>query len=291
MSLCIINETHAVARDEQFIAQFEQTVKDMIEKFVLIEPQDKVVVAVSGGKDSTVLLHVLNKLGYDVEAVTVDVHIGCYTKKNFENITNFCAKLGVKLHASSFRKSYGYSVCYMTSMLRQKNKTLGSCTVCGVLRRKSLNQLSREVGATKIATGHNMDDEAQTILMNVIKGKMNLNARLGPKQTLAEDNFVQRIKPLYFISEAEIEKYSKMHNFPVHYGRCPCGVSSTRGRLRDKLTDAQKNNIMKWFTAILPALRQKYKSSKTLNKCNSCSEPCTGSLCQACKILNQIQAG
>jgi len=108
MSLCTIDGIQTLEKDEKFIEQFEQQVKKTIEEYQLINSDDKVVVAVSGGKDSTVLLNVLKNLGYDVEAITVDVHIGCYTKKNFENISKFCKKLGVKLYASSFRKSYGH---------------------------------------------------------------------------------------------------------------------------------------------------------------------------------------
>ena len=284
MSLCVINKTESLPRDETFIQEFEQKVKDTIQKHKLFHPEDKVVVAVSGGKDSTVLLHLLKKFGYNIQALTVDVHIGCYTKENLERITRFCMSVNVPLHAKSFREEFGYSVCYMTSMLRQKNQTLGSCTVCGVLRRKVLNQAARGLG-TVLATGHNMDDEAQTILMNTLKNRLYWNARLGPKPKL-NDGFIQRVKPLYFIPEEDIERYSKMHAFPVKYQRCPCGLTSTRSSVR-QITKEQKKNIIDWFMKTLPQLRQ--NGSRSLQQCTECGEPCSNALCRACTIIQKVK--
>ena len=106
----------------------------------MISTSDKVAVAVSGGKDSSVLLYILKKLGYDIEAVTVNSNIGCYSDTNLENIKKVCGDLGVKLHVADFKENYGKSVCYMTDVLEEKGMKLGTCTVCGVLRRRLLNK-------------------------------------------------------------------------------------------------------------------------------------------------------
>jgi uncharacterized protein (TIGR00269 family) len=161
--------------------------------------------------------------------------------------------------------------------------------VCGVLRRRILNRAAREAGFTKIATGHNLDDEAQTVFMNIVKNKLDINARLGPKPSLSDDSFVQRIKPLYFISESDIAKYSKMHAFTVHYGRCPCSLSSTRNTLRSLLSSSEvKANIMSWFRRNLPVIKEKFKSRKVLGKCAVCREPSSSSVCRACSIVREI---
>lgn len=290
MSLCILNNRESLPKDGQFIADVERRVAQTIQEFDLMDKEETILVAVSGGKDSTVLLHILKKLGYDVEAITIDAHIGCYTKENLEKVTKFCNDCNVKLHVFSFREEYGHSLCDMTKILKKNNKPLGSCTVCGVLRRRILNQAARKVGWKKIATGHNMNDEAQTIFMNIMKSKMNQNARLGPNPEGIGDGFVQRIKPLYFISEEDIAMYSKMHAFPVNYGKCPCSLSSTRNNLKDFLTPEMNKNILAWFKKVLPKLQKKYKGTGRVGECTACGEPSSRKICRACDIVSSVTA-
>ncbi len=296
--LCILEEIETLQPDCDFIQKFENTVKQTIEKYNLIAPDDKVLVAVSGGKDSTVCLSVLKKIGYHIEAVTIDTHIGCYTKKNLENIKNFCQSHSIKLHVFTFRKEYGYSVCYIRDTLQEKGHNFSSCTVCGVLRRNILNRVVREVGATKVATGHNLDDEVETFLMNLFKNRQSLNARLGPSPGLIKDKlFVQRIKPLYFCKESDIEKYSKMMAFPVQYKRCPCSFNTMRSYIRELLEEFYKINpngivnLLNYLVSVLPNLRQKFasKSSSVPSRCSLCGEPCSGSVCRSCSIVNLIK--
>jgi len=110
--------------DLQFMQKFEQRVQQTIEEHNLFSPEDKILVAVSGGKDSTVLLGVLHSLGYPVEALTVDVHIGCYTDENLQRVKKQCEDLGVKLHVRAFREEYGHSVCYIRDAVQEKKQLI-----------------------------------------------------------------------------------------------------------------------------------------------------------------------
>ncbi len=248
----------------------EQKIQQTISKFGLFNKKEKVLVACSGGKDSTTALYILKKLGCNVEAITVDAKIGNYTEENLNNLKEFCKKGKIKIHIISFRKEFGHSLCALKSILHSKGFQLTSCTICGVLRRYLLNKYSRKLKASKIVTGHNLDDEAQSILMNLFKNNLHLLARLGPITGVTKDKkFIPRVKPLYFIPEKEIKAYSKAHNFPVKYSACPCCTDAFRNHIRqlldnyEKISPGVKQNIVSNFIRMLPKLKSNIAKSNT----------------------------
>ncbi len=273
-----------------FAKYFEGKVRKTIENYGLVSKGDKVLVACSGGKDSTTALYLLNKFGYDVEGIFVDLHIKRFSEINRENLEKFCKQHEIRLHVLSFRKEFGCSLCYIQEILAKKR--IKSCAVCGVLRRWLLNKKCRELGATKLATGHNLDDEAQNILMNASKHNPQLGINLGPRTgVISDEKFVQRIKPLYFCVESESRKYSELMGFPVLYERCPCGLPGYRTWFRNflnELGDETKQEIVAEFLKSLPALREKYKTEEKLAYCSVCGEPARNSVCKACFWLKNL---
>jgi len=294
--LCEVEHKHEqkeLSKDDiDFIDFFEQRIKKTIEDYEMVKPNDKLVVAVSGGKDSTAVLWVMKKLGYDVEAVTVDAHIGCYTQKNLENIRTVCNTLKVSLHELPFRKIFGASLCYIRDMLKAKGHDLKSCTVCGVLRRSLLNKKSRELGATKLVMGHNLDDEAQAFVMNLFKNRLELSARMGPVNGKNQEGFVSRIKPLYFTPEKDVIRYSQLMQFPVHIGKCPCSVEGFRNQVKDFLNrmELQNKNVKQTIVSYVLKNVSKIKNNpQTLNDCSLCGEPCAEQQCRPCQILSYLK--
>lgn len=288
----------AEPRDEAFIHQFHDRVEQTIREHRLFTKQNKVLVAASGGKDSTALLHALKQLGYQIEAVTVDARIGCYTEENLKNLKKFCEKLGIVLHEIDFKKEFGMALCHLRDRLHAKGYDYKSCHVCGVLRRYLINKKAKELTPDAIATGHNLDDESQVIMMNLLRGTVEFAARLGPKSGLSEqsERFVQRVKPFYFTREADVVRYAKMMQLPVKYGMCPCSSDSYRREIRNIFsilprTEQAKENIMSAFMAVLPKLKGYYRSQeKELRECLACSEPACNELCNACSLLKKINA-
>ncbi len=277
-----------------FDKKIEDSVKKTIKDYKLLNKKDRVLVACSGGKDSTVVLYLLKKFGYNVEGLIVDLEIGGYSKTNLDNITQFCDKKSIILHKASFREEYGYSKCKIERMLKSKGHKLNSCTICGILRRYMLNKKSRELKFDKIVTGHNLDDEAQAVMMNFFRNTMHLQSRLGPMSgNLKSEKFIPRVKPLYFCAEEDIKKYSLSHKFPVLYERCPCIVDSYRNKVREILNNLQDNafvkkNIVTHFLKILPNLKKQHGKHE-LKICVICGEPTSEKICTTCKIIGKLK--
>jgi uncharacterized protein (TIGR00269 family) len=283
-------------RDSKFIENFERRVEKTIKRYRLCDKKDKIFVACSGGKDSTTVMYLLNKFGYHVEGLMIDLLMGEWSKKNLQNMKKFYKETGVKLNVISIRKELGYSICYIKSVIKSKSKfKVTDCIVCGILRRWLLNRKARELGATKLATGHNFDDEAETVLMNIFDGNPKLGVSMGPKVGITKDSkFVQRIKPLYFVKEVDVRKYSELMGFPVLYARCPCSVGVTRRRIAKFLDDLEseipkiKKNIVNNFSLLIPRLKRSFKG-EGMRYCEVCGEPSRGHMCNACKVIKMLK--
>ena len=294
------------------IKQFERKVQQTIKRYKLLDKRDKVLVALSGGKDSMTVLYLLKKFRYNVSALHINLEMGAWSEAHLNNIKKFCNELKVPLTVYSIRKELGRSMCSIKSIVKSKTK-LQDCTICGIIRRWMINKKARQLGATKIATGHNLDDASQTVLMNYFKGNLFIGLNEGPYVGVTQDKkFVQRVKPLYFIPEKDVANYSKSMNFPVIYERCPCVVGAYRHKIRGMLDEMEKSNpktkkshkdfrvpkmrshfgikenIVNSFLKILPRLRKKALAGKPIY-CKICGEPGRKDICRACSIMRYLK--
>jgi uncharacterized protein (TIGR00269 family) len=278
-----------------FEQQFESKVKKALKHYNLSK-KEKILVACSGGKDSTTVLYLLNKFGYNVEALIIDLHIGTWSKKNLDNLKSFCEQKKIKLHIIDLREEMGGSMCFIRSQVQSKEK-LNNCTICGIIKRWLLNKKTRELNATRIATGHNMDDEAETVLMNFFRRTLKLAAAMGPKPGIIEDiKFIPRIKPLYYCLNKDIRTYSELKKFPVEYAPCPCSTDVFRRNIRNMLNQLEetntkiKENIVNNFLTIQPKIRAKVKDEKAkLHYCKLCGEPSVQNICQTCRLMKLVK--
>lgn len=282
---------------DHFLNYFERKVFRTIRKFDLMKHEDKICVATSGGKDSLAVLYMTmlycKKYNIDFFALNIDEGIEDYRAHTIKDLKSFCEKYNIPYHIVSFKEKFGFTLDEMIKKAISKNKK--PCTICGVLRRTLLNRAARELGATKLVTGHNLDDESQAYLMNLFLGNMRHNASLGPITGLNTNNkFVPRIKPLYLVTEKETRLFCLMKEFNVHFSECPNIHQSFREKVRDKLNDLEedrkgtKNGIVNAFLEILPMLKENYKNVKEFNYCKKCGDPCSGEICNACTIEAEL---
>jgi tRNA-5-methyluridine54 2-sulfurtransferase len=271
-----------------FISYIENKIKSTIKKHKLIKKSDTIVVGVSGGKDSLTILYLLRK-HKNIIALCIDEGIANYRDTTIEDMKAFCTKHKITYKIVSYKKEFGLTLDEMLKKLNVK-----PCTICGALRRYLLNKTARELGATKMVTGHNMDDEAQAVLMNLFRHQIDILPRLGPITGMIKDKrFVPRIKPLYFLTEKETAAYSFLMDFGIKYTVCPNAAQAYRGEIGEFLNEMEKEypgtkeNILKQFVDSLPTLRKKTKPA-SIHACTQCNEPCMQDMCKACQYLVKL---
>jgi len=264
-------------------------VKNFIEKWNLLSKKDKILVALSGGKDSGTVLYILKKLGYNVEGLHLQLGVAKWSDKCLNAVQELCKKLNIPLHVFDVKKNFGTSMCYLRSVIQNKQK-LKNCHICGVLKRQILNKLARTLKATKLVTGHNLDDEAQTVLMNFLLGNLEVARRVGPVTGLIKDKkFIPRVKPLYFCSEKEIKDFAISKKIPFVPEPCPCSIDAFRRKIKnwlDQFDDSVKMKIVNYF---LNEIKPKLKKEKfELKYCKKCGEPTAKDICKVCSLFSGL---
>ena len=291
------HNTLALCRNH-FLTYVEEKVESTIRRYKLMQKDDIVCVATSGGKDSLTVLYMTmlhcKKYGIGFFALAIDEGIENYRDHTLDDLKVFCSKYDIKLNIVSFKDRFNYSLDNMRDNLKEKTNKK-PCTICGIFRRKLLNEASRELKATKLVTGHNLDDEAQSYLMNVLKGNMGHNAGLGPITGLNKnEKFVARVKPLYFVAEKETRLYAFLRGFKTEFNECPNIELSFRAYVRDRLNEIEnkfpgaKQATVNSFLEILPMLKERYKGRKDFSNCIRCGDPPSGDVCNSCLLEEEL---
>lgn len=270
--------------------KFRKTVND----YEMISPGDRVLIAVSGGKDSMTLMHLLTDFtdhrSIDVATLTIDEGICGYRDESLKLVNKASKKLGIGNIIIRFKDAFGKSLDRMSNSITEEDKP-STCTYCGVLRRSLLNQAAFELGADKLAVGHNLDDGVQTIMLNYIRGDLSRLSRLDPN-IKDREGFVPRIKPLREIPEKEVTIYSLIHDFEAQIAECPymSGLRTDIGEFLNNLESKHpttKFKILRMFERLkqyLPDTSEEFK----LKKCDNCGEPTPESPCRTCELLDKL---
>jgi uncharacterized protein (TIGR00269 family) len=226
-------------------------------------------------------------------AITVDEGIRGYRDEALKIAAQNCDSLGVEHLVVSFKKLFGHTFDDMVMRLRKKGVKETPCAYCGVLRRKALNIAARDAQADKLATGHTLDDETQTILLNIFHGDVLRIAKEKPFTDKDHPKLVPRIKPFCEIPEKETALYAYVKGVRFQSTPCPYAADALRNDARailDGLEDkhpGMKFTVFKSIERIRPAL-ESLANREGLRECSECGEPTTGRVCRTCQMLGQI---
>ncbi|MFW9856868.1 MAG: TIGR00269 family protein [Candidatus Thorarchaeota archaeon] len=277
----------------------EKRVQKTISKYGMLTKDDHIALGFSGGKDSAVLLKILLKLkkrhqSCKLTVLTVDEGIKGYREDCLELTQKQTEKYLIDHVIVSFKDLYGVTLDQVVAKSHQNNNGAPACTYCGLLRRRALNLAARKIGATKIATAHNLDDEAQSIMMNLLRGDVGKFTRFSRHYPSEDQPLVPRIRPLVRISEPEIVLYAVASQTKYHDIPCPYASSAMRNDIRTFLSEMETkrpstlinivnahDNLLKYF----PSSNTVWKDPV---RCKICKEISSRDICPVCQFLEKL---
>ncbi|MCS7102775.1 MAG: TIGR00269 family protein [Candidatus Korarchaeum sp.] len=261
-----------------------------------LRQQDKIMVAHSGGKDSSLAL-LLTKgfsdeardFGLRVVSVTIDEGT-LYRRASVELARKLAERLGVRQVTVQMNEVLGFSIEELRSVI-PRNWKRNACTYCGVLRRQLINAVAREMGATVVVTGHNLDDLIQTSLMNLVRGDLNALTKAMRHERRYEEGLVPRVRPLKYVYEREVASLVVALGIPAHLGKCPLAQGMRIGIRREidfieELEPGAKLRALSFFENTL----SKLEVSVSIGECSICGEPTTLDVCKACQFRGEVSS-
>lgn len=271
-----------------------------IAKYGMLKYDDRIAVAVSGGKDSLSLLQVLAKIEESYPqasliAISVDEGIQQYSDKNLKIASEKCKKLGIEHYTVSFEEAYGWTQDEIVSCLDQGEENgVTPCTFCNILRNKILNIAAREVEAEKIATAQTLDDETQATLLNILHGDVFRIVEEKPVTGKARPKSVHRIKPFCEIPERETTLYAYIKELRSQDLSCPYSSEEKRDYIRLFLNRMEHKHVGTKFTIFKSMQRirsviEKTSSRVELSECSECGERSAQNTCKACQMLRRFK--
>jgi len=259
-----------------------------------LKQQRNIAVAISGGKDSAAVLWALNDiLGKNPEvkltALTVDEGIEGYRPPSIVAASKLCDTINVPHEIISFSEVVGLTMDETSRVAAP----LTPCSYCGVWRKKCLNLRAMKLGADVLATGHNLDDMAQSIAMNVFNGDVKRLTRMGPHRKVLP-GMVPRIMPLRTIPEKETYLWAYLNDIPFEDSVCPYAATAHRGLFREivnkieKTTPGTRHRLLGSYDEIYACMTGMSKPAE-LNHCEICGQPTSQETCKACEMENGVK--
>ncbi|AXI25095.1 TIGR00269 family protein [Methanofervidicoccus sp. A16] len=266
---------------EHFIEYFERKVRRTIDRYKLLKEDERILVALSGGKDSAVLSYVLKKLNYPIQCLYINLGIGKYSDRCEEYAKKQCEVIDAPLHVVRIRELLGAGV----GELRTSRPT---CSYCGTTKRYISNKFAYDNNFDVVVTGHNLDDEASFIFGNILNWSTQYLAKQGPILP-GEGKFVKRVKPLYEITEREIVAYASAVGIEYVTDKCPYSKGAITLKYKEvinQLEEMRPGTKIKFVRGFLKkrCLFEGEVERGEIKECKVCDMPSGGEVCSFCRI-------
>ncbi len=305
--------------DEHFRRSVDKRVRrriredDLLSSSATPDDPETWLIGLSGGKDSVVLTKLLHDTFEEdprVELVALTIHEGIegYRDESLAACEELAADLGIRHEVVTYEEEFDLR---MDDVVEKDPENMAACAYCGVFRRDLLSKYAEEFGADKLLTGHNLDDEAETALMNFLEGDVaqtakHFDASLAPfgerddEATRSDqDHFVPRAKPLRDVPEKEVALYARLADLPAHITECPHSSEAYRGEIQDLMLSLEDNHpgtrhsIMAGYEQLAALAADEYgagEGDRELVECERCGASTTRDLCRKCALVDAIEA-
>lgn len=287
-----------------FIEDVVERVRREVKRWNMVNPNDNVLLAVSGGKDSFVLLDIMSMIHDPSKQVALSIVEGVegYNREeDIEKMRKYARERGIDFIKVSFKEFIGASLDELVARSWEKGLNTSPCTYCGTLRRRIMNYYARILGMDKLATAHNLDDEVQTLLLNIVRADRMRLIQSHPKAPVLSDRIVRKIKPLRKVYEWETVMYSYIKGFRFQETECKYIYlrPTLRAKIREYLYRLESEKpgsllrLLETMDNMLEKIVDIHQNLPKLPLCKKCGEPTSygRELCKVCELLEKIGLG
>jgi uncharacterized protein (TIGR00269 family) len=276
---------------EHFLRLCRDQVAKAIDEFAMVSPGDRVLVAVSGGKDSLAVWDLLRELGYQADGLYIGLGIGDYSDASEQVARAFAEARGWPLRVIDLRADHGYDVPTAAKVTRRV-----PCSACGLSKRHLFDEAARQGGYDVVVTGHNLDDEAAVLFGNTLRWETEYLARQLPVLP-ARDGFPKKAKPLVRLGERETAAYCVLRGIDYLVEECPMAAGNKHLGYKEALNAIEAvspGSKHAFYFGFLARAADRFADAApgeadgaTLVRCASCGSPTTGELCAFCRLVQR----